>query len=311
MKKNKILITGGAGFIASHLTDFLLEKGYQVICVDNLLTGSLHNIKHHEKNKDFTFIRHDISTYLDYKGKIDYVLHMASPASPIDYLELPIETLEVGSLGTFNALELALKKNAKFLISSTSEVYGDPEVSPQTEDYWGHVNPIGPRSVYDEAKRFSEALTMAYKRKYTLDVKIIRIFNTYGPRMRKNDGRVVPNFISQALRHGPFTIYGNGKQTRSFCYVSDMVDGIFKVMKSNIATPINLGNPNEFTILELAKIVSKVAGVPFKTIQKPIPQDDPKQRRPDISKAKTELGWNPQVQLEEGINYTLEYFRNA
>ncbi len=305
----KILITGGAGFIASHLTDLLLKEGHEVICVDNLITGSLHNIKHHEGNKKFKFIQHDISTYLDYKEKVDYVLHMASPASPIDYLELPIETLEVGSLGTFNALELALKSGAKYLISSTSEVYGDPEVSPQSESYWGNVNPVGPRSVYDEAKRFGEATTMAYKRKYNLDAKIIRIFNTYGPRMRKNDGRVVPNFISQALTNQPFTIFGDGKQTRSFCYVSDLVDGIYKVMNSNIETPINLGNPNEFTMLELANVVGKAANISVKTITKPLPQDDPKQRRPDISKAKKELGWEPVVQLEEGIKQTIDWFK--
>ncbi|MBI5700644.1 SDR family oxidoreductase [Candidatus Saganbacteria bacterium] len=305
----KILITGGAGFIASHLTDLLLKEGHEVICVDNLITGSLHNIKHLEGNKRYKFIEHDISSYLDHKDKIDYVLHMASPASPIDYLELPIETLEVGSLGTFNALELALKHRAKLLFASTSEVYGDPEVSPQKEDYWGHVNPIGPRSVYDEAKRFSEATVMAYKRHNKLDTRIIRIFNTYGPRMRKNDGRVVPNFINQALKNEPFTIYGDGKQTRSFCYVSDMIDGIYKVMASNFDTPINLGNPYEFTMIELAQVVSKVAGIRLKTISKPLPQDDPKQRCPDITKARKEFGWEPKVQLEEGIRKTMEYFK--
>ncbi len=307
----KILITGGSGFIGSHLCDLLLKEGHEVICADNLITGSLHNIKHLEGNKNFKFIKHDISTYLDLKDKIDYVLHFASPASPIDYLELPIETLEVGSLGTFNALEIALKNRSKFLMASTSEVYGDPETSPQKEDYWGHVNPIGPRSVYDEAKRFSEAAAMAYKRHNKLDIKIIRIFNTYGPRMRKNDGRVVPNFINQALNKESFTIYGDGKQTRSFCYISDLVDGIYKVMNSNIETPVNLGNPNEFTMLELAKVVSKAANVPLKTKSMPLPQDDPKQRRPDISKAKKELGWEPKVQLEEGIKKTLEFFKNA
>ena len=307
----KIVVTGGAGFIASHLIDQLIKEGHEIVCVDNLITGSLHNIKHHEGNKNFLFIDHDISTYLDYKDKVDYVLHMASPASPIDYLELPIETLEVGSLGTFNALELALKNQAKFLVSSTSEVYGDPEISPQAEGYWGHVNPIGPRSVYDEAKRFTEATTMAYKRHYNLDAKIIRIFNTYGPRMRKNDGRVVPNFISQAINKEPFTLYGDGKQTRSFCYVSDLVDGIIKVMNSDIATPINLGNPNEFTIFELAELIAKIEGVPLKTINKPLPQDDPKQRRPDISKAQKDLSWIPKIQLEEGIKKTLEWFKSA
>jgi len=306
----KIVITGGAGFIASHLTDLLIKEGHEIICVDNLITGSLHNIKHHEGNKRFRFIKHDISSYLELNEKIDYVLHLASPASPVDYNELPIETLEVGSLGTFNALELALKNKAKILFSSTSEVYGDPLISPQTEEYWGNVNPIGPRSVYDEAKRFSEATVMAYHRHYGLDTRIIRIFNTYGPRMRKNDGRVVPNFISQALNNEPFTIYGNGKQTRSFCYVSDLVDGIYKVMLSNIHSPINLGNPNEFTMIELAEVVSKVAGIPVKTIDKPLPPDDPKQRRPDILKAKKEINWEPVVQLEEGISKTLEWFRD-
>lgn len=306
----KIVITGGAGFIASHLTDLLIKEGHEIICVDNLITGSLHNIKHNEGNKNFKFIKHDISSYLDFDGKVDFVLHLASPASPVDYNELPIETLEVGSLGTFNALELALKNKAKFLFSSTSEVYGDPLISPQTEEYWGNVNPIGPRSVYDEAKRFAEATVMAYHRHYGLDTRIIRIFNTYGPRMRKNDGRVVPNFINQALSYMPFTIYGDGSQTRSFCYVSDMVSGIYLAMKSNIHAPINLGNPNEFTMTELAEVVSKVVGIPNKTIDKPLPPDDPKQRCPDISKAKKELGWEPFVQLEEGISKTVEWFRN-
>lgn len=307
----KILITGGAGFIGSHLIDLLLKEGHSVVCVDNLVTGSLHNIEHHDGNKNLKFIEHDISTHLDFKDKIDFVLHFASPASPVDYHSLPIETLEVGSLGTFNALELALKNNAKYLISSTSEVYGDPEISPQKESYWGNVNPVGPRSVYDEAKRFSEAVSFAYKRKYGLDIKIIRIFNTYGPRMRKNDGRVVPNFISQALNKEPFTIYGDGKQTRSFCFVSDLVDGIYKVMNSNISTPVNLGNPNEFTMLELAEVVSSAAGIGLKTVNMPLPEDDPKQRKPDISKAQKELGWEPKVQLKEGIAKTMEYFKNA
>ena len=311
LKSQNILITGGAGFIGSHLIDLLLKEGQRVVCVDNLVTGSLHNLKHHEGNRDLKFIEHDISTYLDYKDKIDYVLHFASPASPVDYLNLPIETLEVGSLGTFNALELALEHEAKFLLASTSEVYGDPEISPQKEEYWGHVNPIGPRSVYDEAKRFAEAATAAYRRYHKLDAKIIRIFNTYGPRMRKFDGRVVPNFINQALTGEPFTIYGDGKQTRSFCYVSDLVDGIYKMINSNIDTPVNLGNPGEFTMLELAELVAKIGGVTLKTDFKPLPQDDPKQRRPDISKAERELGWKPKVNLEEGIKMTFDWFRGA
>ncbi|OGC22145.1 NAD-dependent dehydratase [candidate division WOR-1 bacterium RIFOXYC2_FULL_37_10] len=306
----KILITGGAGFIASHLTDLLLQEGHFVICVDNLITGSLHNIKHHEGNKSFKFIEHDISSHLDYKDKLDFVLHLASPASPVDYMELPIETLEVGSLGTFNALELAKEKGAKFLFASTSEIYGDPLVSPQKEEYFGNVNSIGPRSVYDEAKRFAEATTMAYRRHYGLDTRIIRIFNTYGPRMRKNDGRVVPNFINQALNGNPFTIYGDGRQTRSFCYVSDLVDGIYRAMKSDIHTPINLGNPNEFTMIELAEVVSRIVAIPLEMISKPLPEDDPKQRRPDISKAKKELGWEPVVQLEEGILKTVKWFKD-
>ncbi|OGC07425.1 NAD-dependent dehydratase [candidate division WOR-1 bacterium RIFOXYD2_FULL_36_8] len=307
----KILITGGAGFIASHLIDLLLQEDHEVVCIDNLITGSLHNIKHHEGNKNLKFIEHDISTHLDYKDRIDFVLHMASPASPVDYMELPIETLEVGALGTFNALELAKEKGAKYLFASTSEIYGDPLVSPQKEEYWGNVNSIGPRSVYDEAKRFAEATTMAYLRHYSLDTRIIRIFNTYGPRMRKNDGRVVPNFINQALNNKPFTIYGDGKQTRSFCYVSDLVSGIYKVMQSDIHTPINLGNPNEFTMIELAQVVSKIIGGSLKTINEPLPQDDPKQRRPDISKAKKELKWEPVVQLEEGLKKTIEWFKNG
>jgi dTDP-glucose 4,6-dehydratase len=307
----RVLITGGAGFIGSHLIDLLLSEGHEVICVDNLSTGSLHNIKQHEGNKNLKFIEHDISTYLDVKEKIDYVLHFASPASPIDYLELPIETLEAGSLGTFNALELALKNEAKFLFASTSEIYGDPEVSPQREDYWGHVNPIGPRSCYDESKRFAEAITMAYYRKHKVDVRIIRIFNTYGPRMRKYDGRVVPNFINQALAGEPFTIYGDGKQTRSFCYVSDLIDGIYRVMRSDIHTPINLGNPEEFTILQLAELISKILKKSLKTKFEPLPEDDPKQRRPDITKARKELKWEPKIKLEEGIKKTMEWFKNV
>lgn len=304
---SNVLITGGAGFIGSHLCDLLLEKGHSVICLDNLVTGSKENIKHNLKNKKFKFIKHNISRPIKISGKIDFVLHFASPASPIDYAELPIQTLKVGALGTHNALGIAKAKKAKFLIASTSEVYGDPLVSPQREDYWGNVNPVGPRSCYDESKRFAEAITMAYHRMHKVDTRIIRIFNTYGPRMRKNDGRVVPNFINQTLEGKPLTIYGNGKQTRSFCYVSDLVEGIYRVMRSNHHDPINLGNPHEFTINELAGLVMGFSG-PLSTVRCPLPQDDPKQRRPDISKAKKVLKWEPKVQLEEGLCRTIKTF---
>jgi len=304
----KILLTGGAGFIGSHLCDFLLEKGHYVICVDNLLTGDIKNIKHNLQNKRFEFIKHDVTKPLKISGKIDYILHFASPASPVDYMNYPLETLDVGSLGTKNLLELARKKKAKFLLASTSEVYGDPNVSPQSEEYFGNVNPIGPRSVYDEAKRFAEALTSAYVREKLVDARIVRIFNTYGPRMGLDDGRVVPNFIKQALTGQALTVYGDGSQTRSFCYVSDMVSGIYKLMYTKTAGPINIGNPKELKVNEFANVILKLTGSRSKIAYKPLPQDDPKQRMPDISKAKKELDWEPKVGLEEGIKKTIEWF---
>ena len=309
--KKRVLITGGAGFIGSHLCDLLINKGYAVVCVDNLITGSKENISHLLGNKKFKFVRHDISKPLQVKGRIDYVLHFASPASPIDYADLPIQTMKVGALGTHNALGIAKKKKARFLLASTSEIYGDPKVSPQKEDYWGNVNPVGPRSCYDEAKRFAEAITMAYHRVHRVNTGMIRIFNTYGPRMRRNDGRVVPNFINQALTGKPLTIYGKGKQTRSFSYVSDLIDGIYKAMRSNFHEPINLGNPNEFTIIELAKIVSEVSGRKLKIKYKPLPQDDPLQRKPNIQRAKKLLKWKPGIYLKKGIKLTMEWFRNG
>ncbi len=308
-RKKNILIAGGAGFIGSHLCDRMIADGYKVICMDNLITGSRENVKHLLKNKDFTFIKHDVSERFDVKGAIDYVLHFASPASPIDYLNLPIETLKVGSFGTYNLLELAKAKKARFFLASTSEVYGDPLVHPQKEDYWGHVNPIGPRSVYDESKRFAEAITAAYRRKYHLDIRIVRIFNTYGPRMQMRDGRVVPNFIYQMLYKKPLTVYGDGKQTRSFCYVDDLVEGIVRLLHSNVKTPINLGNPSEFTILQLASLIQKVTKTKNKIARKPLPIDDPRQRKPNISLAKTKLKWKPKVQLEKGLVKTIEWFK--
>ena len=304
----KILVTGGAGFIGSHLCDFILEKGHYVICADNLLTGDIKNIKHNLQNKRFEFIKHDVTKPLKISGRIDYVLHFASPASPVDYMNYPLETLDVGSAGTKNLLELAKKNKAKFLLASTSEVYGDPKVSPQSEEYYGNVNPIGPRSVYDEAKRFAEALTSAYIREKLVDARIVRIFNTYGPRMGLDDGRVVPNFIKQALTGQPLTVYGDGSQTRSFCYVSDMVSGIYKLMYTKTAGPINIGNPKELKVNEFANVILKLTGSRSKIVYKPLPQDDPKQRRPDISKAKKELGWAPEVDLEEGLRKTIAWF---
>jgi dTDP-glucose 4,6-dehydratase len=305
----KILVTGGAGFIGSHLCDILLEKGHFVICVDNLLTGNIKNIRHNLQNKRFTFLKHDVVKPLKLAGRLDYILHFASPASPVDYANYPLETLDVGSTGTKNLLELAKKKKARFLLASTSEVYGDPKVSPQKEDYFGNVNSIGPRSVYDEAKRFAEALTAAYSREKLADTKIVRIFNTYGPRMGLDDGRVVPNFIKQALTGQPLTVYGDGSQTRSFCYVSDLVDGVCKMMYSKMSEPVNLGNPNELKVIEFASKIIKLTASRSKIVHKPLPQDDPKQRCPDISRAKRELSWAPKVDLEEGLNSTIKYFR--
>lgn len=312
MKRQRALITGGAGFIGSHLCDHLLAKGFSVICLDNLITGSKENIRHNLKNKDFKFIKHDISKPINISGKIDCVLHFASPASPRDYEEFPIQTLKVGALGTHNALGIAKKKRARFVLASTSEVYGDPAVSPQSESYWGNVNPVGPRSCYDEAKRFAEAITMAYFRKHGLDVRIVRIFNTYGPRMRKNDGRVIPNFIGQALKKKPFTVYGNGKQTRSFCYVSDLIDGVYELMsldKIKKHRIFNLGNPNEISMLKLIDILRKVSDADSKIVFLPLPQDDPKRRRPDIRLAKNILGWEPRVDLFDGLSATINWRR--
>src|SRR3989338_4382517 len=308
MHKKAAVVTCGAGFIGSHLCDKLMRNNFKVICIDNLITGNAGNIKHLIKDKNFRFIKHNVSEYINIPGKVDYVLHFASFASPQDYLKFPIQTLKVGSLGTHNALGLAKEKKAKFLLASTSEVYGDPLVHPQPESYWGHVNPVGLRGCYDESKRFAEALTMAYHRVHRLDTKIIRIFNTYGPRMRIKDGRVVPNFIYQALHNKPLTVYGKGTQTRSFCYIDDLVEGIFKVMKYKMNEPINLGNPNEFTVLRLAKLVITLTGAKGKIVFKPLPQDDPRQRKPDISKAKRILNWFPKIELEEVLKKTIEWF---
>jgi len=310
MHKKTALITGGAGFIGSHLCDKLLEEGLRVICMDNLITGDKDNIKYLLGNKDFEFIHHNVTRYIDVKEKVHYILHFASPASPQDYLKFPIQTLKVGSLGTHNALGLAKEKKARFLLASTSEVYGDPLKHPQKEDYWGNVNPVGIRGCYDEAKRFAEAITMAYHRAHKIDTKIVRIFNTYGPKMRINDGRVVPNFIYQALTNRPITVYGKGAQTRSFCYVGDLVDGIYKMMLSGDHGPMNLGNPAEFTILELAKMVIDSTNAKSRIIYKPLPQDDPRQRRPDISKAMKILKWRPKITLEDGLRKTLEWLES-
>ena len=307
--KMKILVTGGAGFIGSHLCDYLLDNGNEVICMDNLLTGSEDNISHLKDNEKFEFVNHDVTEFIRVDGDLDYILHFASPASPIDYLELPIQTLKVGSLGTHNALGLAKSKNAKFLIASTSEVYGDPLVHPQPESYWGNVNPTGPRGVYDEAKRFAEALTLAYHRTHGIDTRIARIFNTFGPRMRMKDGRVVPNFITQALTKKPLTVYGDGSQTRSFCYVSDMVEGIYKLMLSNETEPVNIGNPEEMSIIDFAKKINELTGSESEIVFEDLPIDDPKTRQPDITKAKSVLGWEPKVGLDEGLKKTLDWFK--
>ncbi|HOJ38148.1 MAG TPA: SDR family oxidoreductase [Ignavibacteriales bacterium] len=307
--KKVAVITGGAGFLGSHLCDKLLAEGMKVIAIDNLLTGNIENIEHLFGNPDFTFIKHDVTNYIHVPGQVDYILHFASPASPIDYLKLPIQTLKVGSLGTHKALGLAKEKKARFLLASTSEVYGDPIVHPQTEDYWGNVNPIGPRGVYDEAKRFAEAMTMAYHRYHGVETRIVRIFNTYGPRMRLDDGRVLPAFVGQALRGEDLTVFGDGSQTRSFCYVSDLVDGIYRLLLSDEVEPVNIGNPDEITIKEFAEEVLKNINTKSKIVYHPLPEDDPKVRRPDITKAKKVLGWEPKVGRAEGLKITIEFFK--
>ena len=306
--KPRVVITGAAGFIGSHLAETLLDRDYTVVGIDNLLTGDIANISHLQ-NRDFTFIKHDVTNYIYVDGSVDYVLHWASPASPIDYLELPIPTLKVGALGTHKALGLAKAKGARFVLASTSEVYGDPLEHPQKESYWGNVNPIGPRGVSDEAKRFAEAMTVAYHRYHGLDTKIVRIFNTYGPRMRVNDGRAVPAFISQALRNEDVTVFGDGTQTRSFTYITDLVDGIIKLMLSDVNDPVNIGNPREMTIEEIARTIIRMTGAKSKIIYKPLPTDDPKVRQPDITRARTLLKWEPKVPLEEGLVKTIDYFR--
>lgn len=305
----KLLITGGAGFIGSHLCDHFIRAGHSVLCLDNFITGSLRNIEHLMSHSRFKLIRHDISKPITIQGRIDYVLHFASPASPPDYLKHPIQTLKVGSLGTHNALGIAKAKQAKFFLASTSEVYGDPLVSPQKETYWGNVNPVGPRGVYDESKRFAEAIALAYHREHRIDTKIIRIFNTYGERMRPEDGRVIPNFISQALSGKPLTVYGDGSQTRSYCYIDDLVRGIALVMHSRLNEPVNLGNPNEMSVLLLAKKIKKLTSSKSKIVYRPLPQDDPKQRCPDIDLAKKKLGWKPKMDLDAGLMRTVSYFR--
>lgn len=304
----RTLVTGGAGFLGSHLCEFLLNKGHQVIAMDNLLTGNIANIEHLQ-SENFKFIKHDVTEYLYIAGEIDYVLHFASPASPLDYLQLPIQTLKVGALGTHKALGLSLTKKATFLLASTSEVYGDPLTHPQDEDYWGNVNPVGPRGVYDEAKRFAEALAMAYHRYHSINTKIVRIFNTYGPRMRPKDGRAIPTFVPQALKNESITIFGDGSQTRSFCYVDDLVEGIYRLLMSDINDPINIGNPYEMSIKEMAEMVLKVTDSKSKLIYKPLPIDDPKVRQPNITRAKKLLGWEPNVGLEQGLKKTIEWFK--
>ncbi len=304
----RTLVTGGAGFLGSNLCEYLLDKGHEVICMDNLITGSKQNISG-IKSSNFRFVNHNVSEFIKLDGDLDYILHFASPASPIDYLELPIQTLKVGALGTHNALGLAKAKNAVFLLASTSEVYGDPLVHPQPEEYWGNVNPIGPRGVYDEAKRFAEAITMAYHRTHGINTKIVRIFNTYGPRMRINDGRAIPNFLKQALTGKDLTVYGNGSQTRSFCFVSDLIEGIFRLLMSEQNKPVNIGNPNEMTIQSLTDKILQATGSKSKIVQVPLPEDDPKTRQPNITLAKTLLDWEPKVSLDEGLKPTLKYFK--
>ncbi len=310
MGRKRILITGAAGFLGSHLCDRFIKEDFHVIGMDNLITGDIRNIEHLFPLENFEFYKHDVSTFVHVPGELDYILHFASPASPIDYLKIPIQTLKVGSLGTHNLLGLARAKKARILVASTSEVYGDPTVSPQNEDYWGNVNPVGPRGVYDEAKRFQEAITMAYHTFHKLETRIVRIFNTYGPRMRLNDGRVLPAFIGQALRGEDLTIFGDGNQTRSFCYVDDQVEGIFRLLMSDYSYPVNIGNPDEITINQFAEEIIKLTGTKQKVVHKDLPIDDPKQRQPDISKAKKLLGWSPKINREEGLKITYEYFKS-
>lgn len=309
MNRRTAVVTGGAGFLGSHLCDRLINEGMKVICIDNLLTGNIDNVSHLFGNDNFQFLKHDVTNYIYVPGQVDYILHFASPASPIDYLKFPIQTLKVGSLGTHKVLGLAKEKNARFLLASTSEVYGDPTIHPQSEDYWGNVNPIGPRGVYDEAKRFAEAMTMAYNRYHKVDTRIVRIFNTFGPRMRLDDGRALPAFVGQALRGEDISVFGDGSQTRSFCFVSDLVDGIFKLLMSNEIYPVNIGNPDEITIKEFAEEVIKLTGSKSKISYQQLPEDDPKVRQPDITKAKTVLGWEPKVNRREGLKITIEYFK--
>jgi dTDP-glucose 4,6-dehydratase len=310
MAKERVLITGGAGFLGSHLCDRFLKEGYRVVAMDNLITGDLRNIEHLFKNGDFEFYHHDVSSFVHVPGDLKYILHFASPASPIDYLKIPIQTLKVGSLGTHNLLGLARAKKARILVASTSEVYGDPLVHPQTEEYYGNVNPIGPRGVYDEAKRFQEAITMAYHTYHKVETRIVRIFNTYGPRMRLNDGRVLPAFIGQALRGEDLTIFGDGSQTRSFCYVDDQVEGIYRLLKSDYPYPVNIGNPDEITIKEFAEEIVKLTGTKQKVVYQPLPKDDPKQRQPDTTKAQKILGWEAKVSRAEGLKITYQYFKS-
>jgi len=309
IKNMKILVTGGAGFLGSHICDLLIKKGHSVICVDNLITGNTDNIKHLGGNRKFRFLKHDVTEYISIKGNLHAILHFASPASPIDYLQLPIQTLKVGSLGTHKMLGLAKKKGAKFLLASSSEVYGDPLVHPQKEDYWGNVNPVGPRGVYDESKRFGEALAVAYGKVHGVDIRIARIFNTFGPRMRKNDGRVVPAFITQALTEKPLTVFGDGKQTRSFCYVEDLVRGIYKLLLSRVQCPVNLGNPTEMTVNEFARQIISLTNSKSRLVNKPLPVDDPKVRQPDIARAKKFLKWEPRVPVKEGLKLTIAWFK--